>query len=89
MFKKNSNFLMNFEVYKGLKDYISGEQKKSMIASGFGSEIEDSLGAKEKSITNSLTSSQNPTEHDKMKDFNCDLRWPVCLYDFSFKNRVP
>ena len=24
-----------------------------------------------------------------MTVYNCNPEWPVCLYDFSFKNRVP
>jgi hypothetical protein len=24
-----------------------------------------------------------------MKIFNCDSDWPVCLFDFSFKNKTP
>jgi hypothetical protein len=24
-----------------------------------------------------------------MTVYNCDPLWPVCLYDYSFKNRVP
>lgn len=28
-------------------------------------------------------------ERDLMQIFNCDTQWPVCLYDFSFKNKNP
>ena len=24
-----------------------------------------------------------------MNLFNCDIRWPVCLYDFTFKDKIP
>jgi hypothetical protein len=24
-----------------------------------------------------------------MHIFNCDSRWPLCLHDFTFKNRIP
>ena len=28
-------------------------------------------------------------EQDLMDIYNCDPRWPICLYDFTFKNRCP
>ena len=28
-------------------------------------------------------------ERDLMKIFNCNPEWPVCLFDFSFKNKTP
>ena len=28
-------------------------------------------------------------ERDLMKIWKCDLVWPVCLYDFAFKNKNP
>jgi hypothetical protein len=24
-----------------------------------------------------------------MKIFNCDTEWPLCLYDFTYKNKIP
>jgi len=24
-----------------------------------------------------------------MKNFDCDPKWPVCLYDFSFRAKIP
>ena len=24
-----------------------------------------------------------------MKIFNCDQSWPLCLYDFTYKNKIP
>jgi len=28
-------------------------------------------------------------EGNLMKIFNCDASWPLCLHDFTFKNRIP
>lgn len=28
-------------------------------------------------------------ENEVMKVFNCDIHWPLCLYDFTYKNRIP
>jgi hypothetical protein len=36
-----------------------------------------------------ISSSIGVYEKQLMTVYNCDPEWPVCLYDFSFKNRVP
>lgn len=28
-------------------------------------------------------------ENEVMKIFNCDTTWPLCLYDFTYKNKIP
>lgn len=28
-------------------------------------------------------------EEKLMKGFNCDPSWPICLYDYTFKNKIP
>lgn len=28
-------------------------------------------------------------ESDVMQIFNCNTDWPICLFDFTFKNRIP
>ena len=28
-------------------------------------------------------------ENEVMKIFNCNLNWPICLYDFTYKNKIP
>lgn len=28
-------------------------------------------------------------ENEVMKIFNCDVSWPLCLYDFTYKNKIP
>jgi hypothetical protein len=28
-------------------------------------------------------------ERDLMQIFNCNEKWPICLYDFAFKNKNP
>lgn len=28
-------------------------------------------------------------ERDLMKIFNCNKGWPVCLFDFTFKLKIP
>lgn len=28
-------------------------------------------------------------ENEVMKIFNCDTQWPLCLYDFTYKNKIP
>jgi hypothetical protein len=38
-----------------------------------------------------LVSSQslNEIETNLMTIFNCDPDWPICIYDFTFKNKNP
>jgi hypothetical protein len=28
-------------------------------------------------------------ETELMKVFNCNCEWPICLYDFTYKNKIP
>lgn len=28
-------------------------------------------------------------ERDLMQIFDCDPEWPLCLFDFTFKNKIP
>lgn len=28
-------------------------------------------------------------EKEVMEIFNCDTEWPICLYDFTYKNKIP
>ena len=28
-------------------------------------------------------------EEVTLQSFNCDPNWPVCLFDFTFKNKMP
>lgn len=28
-------------------------------------------------------------EQEVMKVFECDPSWPLCLYDFTYKNKIP
>lgn len=34
-----------------------------------------------------LSTSYNRKDIDLIKTFNCDKNWPICLYDFSNKNK--
>jgi len=34
-----------------------------------------------------LLGSNNVNNTELMKVFNCDPTWPVCLYDFTYKNK--
>jgi hypothetical protein len=36
-----------------------------------------------------ISSSIGVYEKQLMTVYHCNPEWPVCLYDFSFKNRVP
>jgi len=67
-------FLSNFSQYNGLAMYYKFlEPRTEDIQKAF-SIISSSIGVYEKQL---------------MTVYNCKPEWPVCLYDFSFKNRVP
>ena len=42
-------------------------------------EIQSSIGL--------INSNLDKREHELMRIFDCDPRWPMCLYDFTFKNK--
>lgn len=47
-------------------------------------------GQEEKQIMGSLEifkSQLETREHDIAKVFDCDPSWPLCLYDFTIKNK--
>ena len=75
-------------MHKGIGEFNLREHKKSVIGSLMGSEIEGTSNTNSQFNSKLTTNSQEPTEHEKMKNFNCDPKWPVCLYDFTFKNKV-
>lgn len=50
------------------------------------------IKSKDKSVLEAVkitAQSMDKYERDLMKIFNCDSDWPVCLFDFSFKNKTP
>ena len=38
---------------------------------------------------NKVSKGMEELENQLMKTFDCDSQWPVCLYDFTYKNRIP
>ena len=42
-------------------------------------EFEDSVGL--------INSNLDHREHELMKIFDCNPEWPICLFDFTFKNK--
>ena len=34
-----------------------------------------------------LNTNQEGKEGELMKVFNCNTEWPICLYDFTYKNK--
>jgi hypothetical protein len=76
--KKTSNprleFISRFLLYGGLVRYYND------------------MKVKDKSVLEAVkitAQSMDKYERDLMKIFNCDADWPVCLFDFSFKNKTP
>ncbi len=67
-------FVSRFLLYGGLVRYYNDMKEKS------------------KSVLDAVkitAQSMDKYERDLMKIFNCNTEWPVCIYDFSFKNKTP
>lgn len=44
---------------------------------------------RENLVKTEQTKYKSANERQIMADFNCDSTWPVCLFDFSFKSKIP
>ena len=44
---------------------------------------------RENLVKNELNKYKSANERELMAIFNCDPSWPVCLFDFSFKSKLP
>jgi len=67
-------FLSNFSQYNGLVMYYKLLEPRTEEIQNAYNIISSSIGVYEKQL---------------MAVYNCSPEWPVCLYDFSHKNRVP
>lgn len=67
-------FAQKFMLYSGLVYYITKNKDR---------------GLAEANACSITSQSIEKYEQDLMKIWNCDPKWPVCLYDFSFKNKNP
>ena len=38
---------------------------------------------------NKVSRGMEDVENQLMTTFDCDPQWPVCLFDFTYKNRIP
>ena len=94
-FKKSLKFIQNttnfrlkylnqFYLFNGLNKYY--EYLKKQEESGLAKYSEEQ-SAYVKKCLGVLSSNLENRESDLMKVFNCDPNWPVCLYDFSYKNK--
>ena len=74
----------NFYLYKGLIKFY--ENKKKNHLSGIkklnDEELEQTLD-----YIKILTTNFHGNETALMKTFNCNPEWPICLYDFTYKNK--
>lgn len=82
--ERSKKFLNNFYLYRGLIKYY--ENKKKLQQSGLvklSQEEEDKLSE----YIKILTSNFQGNETEVMRTFNCNPTWPICLYDFTYKNK--
>ena len=67
-------FISNFQLYYGLTKYYQMTQERS---------------EKHHAAARLLTQTMEKFEQDLMSIYNCSPSWPICLFDFTFKNQCP
>jgi hypothetical protein len=66
-------FIQRFFLYRGLTKYYEQHEENDLTQAA-------------KKISNQP---MEKFERDLMKIFVCDPAWPICLYDFTYKNKCP
>ena len=51
-------------------------------------ELTDEKAKEAEAYASLLSSHIDLTNHDIMRAFNCDTQWPICMFDFTYKNRI-
>lgn len=75
-------FLNQFYLFNGFNKFIEYQIKQNKDSNM-------TPAAKEKLLQTLklINSNLDKKERDVMRIFDCDPSWPICLYDFTFKNR--
>lgn len=81
---KKRKFLNQFYLFNGLPKYYEHVLKKEK--SGH-IQLPDSELKEIKNSYKIINSNLDGKEKELMKVFNCNPKWPICLYDFTFKNK--
>ena len=82
---KKRKFLNQFYLFNGLTKYYEHVIKKEK--SGHIKLTENELKEIKSSYKIINSNLDGGKEKDLMKVFNCNPKWPICLYDFTFKNK--
>lgn len=75
-------FLNQFYLFNGFNKFIE-HQLKTKLDEKMSEAARDKLLVTLRLINSNL----DKKERDVMRIFECDQTWPICLYDFTFKNR--
>ena len=83
-FNKRLKFLNQFYLFNGLNKY-----NENLVKMNNQSAIknEKELNEAKKSLA-ILNSNLDNKEGELMKVYNCNKDWPICLYDFTYKNKA-
>ena len=73
-----------FYLFNGFNKFIEGELK--LEKEGM-SHLSDAKKQELKDTLKLINSNKDKKETELMQIFDCDPNWPICLYDFTFKNR--
>jgi hypothetical protein len=71
-------------LFYGLSKFFETKHKKHLDGTNVLKTSELEHLEKIQIILNSLGSPLNNKIHDAMKVFDCDPKWPICLYDFTY-----
>ena len=77
-------FLNQFSVYNGLNKFY----EQALNAHKLGTHVLDDKTLKEYQDNGALINSNLDNRyHEVMRVFDCNQEWPICIYDFTFKNQ--
>ena len=82
--ERSKKFLNNFYLYRGLIKHY--ENRKKMLQNGL-LKLQQDDEEKLTDYIRILTSNFQGNEAEVMRTFNCNPEWPICLYDFTYKNK--
>ena len=82
-FNKRLKFLNQFYLFNGLSKYYDHIVKLS----NKGIIIDEETLKEAKRCLAILNSNLDNREGELMKVYNCNPEWPICLYDFTYKNK--
>ena len=77
-------FLNQFYVWNGMNKFLENQIKQDALGD---KKLTEQDKEEIKKNIRLINSNLDKREHELMKVFDCNTDWPLCLFDFTFKNR--